>query len=73
MRQGWPFETTIRAPVGADLQGLPLGPALAWESLVPWPLPQTTQGTCLKPTWASYRAQVGMNECEHRHAVLLCC
>lgn len=25
MRQGWPFETTIRAPVGADRQGLPLG------------------------------------------------
>lgn len=49
MRQGWPFETTIRAPVGADRQGLPLGPALAWESLAPGPC-HKQQGTYLTPT-----------------------
>lgn len=37
MRQGWPFETTIRAAVGTNPQGLPLEPASAWGA---WPLPQ---------------------------------
>lgn len=34
MRQGWPFETNIRAAVGTNRQGLPLEPASAWGA---WP------------------------------------
>lgn len=62
MRQGWPFETTIRAPVGTDRQGPPLEPALAWGSLAP----ATTGTSC-----SSYRA-ASTREREYRPAVLLC-
>lgn len=58
MRQGWPFETTIRAAVGTNLQGLPIGAGLSLGSLAP-----ATTGTSSPQATAQVRMSVNPSCC----------